>query len=106
MPVSTADKRATFHKMHESGCFVLPNPYDVGTALALQHLELEPIIDLGMRLGEGTGAAVALPVVRAAIATLASMATFEAAQVTNQVSDELPEQAPDEVSDPVSDPAP
>jgi methylisocitrate lyase len=38
MPVSTADKRATFHKMHESGCFVLPNPYDVGTALALQRL--------------------------------------------------------------------
>ena len=38
MPVTTADKRATFRKMHESGCFVLPNPYDVGSALALQHL--------------------------------------------------------------------
>jgi 2-methylisocitrate lyase-like PEP mutase family enzyme len=38
MPVSTADKRATFRKMHESGCFVLPNPYDVGSARALQHL--------------------------------------------------------------------
>ena len=68
-------------------------------ALALQHLELEPIIDLGMRLGEGTGAAVALPVVRAAIATLASMATFEAAQVTNQVSDEVSDQMPAEESD-------
>jgi 2-methylisocitrate lyase-like PEP mutase family enzyme len=38
MPVTTADKRATFHKMHESGCFVLPNPFDVGSARALQHL--------------------------------------------------------------------
>jgi 2-methylisocitrate lyase-like PEP mutase family enzyme len=38
MPVSIADKRATFHKMHEAGCFVLPNPYDIGTARALQQL--------------------------------------------------------------------
>ncbi len=44
----------------------------------------------GCASGEGTGAAVALPVVRAAVATLASMATFEAAQVTNQVSDPAP----------------
>ena len=51
-------------------------------ALALEQLELEPIVDLRMRLGEGTGAAVALPVVRAAVATLASMATFDEAGVT------------------------
>jgi 2-methylisocitrate lyase-like PEP mutase family enzyme len=38
MPVTTADKRATFRKMHGSGCFVLPNPFDVGSAKALQHL--------------------------------------------------------------------
>jgi nicotinate-nucleotide--dimethylbenzimidazole phosphoribosyltransferase len=57
-------------------------------ALALQRLALVPIIDLQMRLGEGTGAAVALPVVRAAVATLASMATFGEAQVTNKVSDD------------------
>ena len=38
MPVTTADKRATFRKMHETGCFVLPNPFDVGSAKALQHL--------------------------------------------------------------------
>jgi nicotinate-nucleotide--dimethylbenzimidazole phosphoribosyltransferase len=50
--------------------------------LALAQLELEPIVDLGMRLGEGTGAAVALPVVRAAIATLAAMATFDSAAVS------------------------
>lgn len=38
MPVTTADKRATFSRMHQQGCFILPNPYDVGSALALQHL--------------------------------------------------------------------
>ena len=38
MPVSTADKRASFKKMHETGCFVLPNPFDVGSARALAHL--------------------------------------------------------------------
>jgi len=38
MPVTTTDKRAHFRKLHESGCFVLPNPFDVGSAKALQHL--------------------------------------------------------------------
>ena len=38
MPVTTAEKRATFRKMHESGCFAIPNPHDVGSALVLQHL--------------------------------------------------------------------
>src|ERR1700754_3784649 len=38
MPITTADKRATFRKMHESGCFVIPNPFDVGSAKALQLL--------------------------------------------------------------------
>ncbi|GAY15670.1 nicotinate-nucleotide--dimethylbenzimidazole phosphoribosyltransferase [Mycobacterium sp. shizuoka-1] len=55
--------------------------------LALAHLELTPIVDLGLRLGEGTGAAVAVPVLRAAVATLASMATFEAAGVSERSPD-------------------
>ncbi|OAN35144.1 nicotinate-nucleotide--dimethylbenzimidazole phosphoribosyltransferase [Mycolicibacterium iranicum] len=49
--------------------------------LALRHLDLEPILELDMRLGEGSGALVALPVLRAAVATLASMATFEEAGI-------------------------
>jgi methylisocitrate lyase len=43
MPVTTADKRNSFRKMHQSGCFVLPNPWDVGSALALQHLGFKAI---------------------------------------------------------------
>jgi nicotinate-nucleotide--dimethylbenzimidazole phosphoribosyltransferase len=53
-------------------------------ALALSHLRLQPIVDLGMRLGEGTGAAVALPILRAAVATLSSMATFSDAGVSGR----------------------
>jgi 2-methylisocitrate lyase-like PEP mutase family enzyme len=35
---SIGDKRRAFHRLHESGCFLLPNPWDVGSALYLQHL--------------------------------------------------------------------
>src|SRR5258707_11834363 len=42
MPATT-DKRATFRKLHEAGCFVLPNPWDVGSAKALQHLGFKAI---------------------------------------------------------------
>jgi nicotinate-nucleotide--dimethylbenzimidazole phosphoribosyltransferase len=51
-------------------------------ALACAALGLEPILDLQMRLGEGTGAAVALPVLHAAVAALSSMATFAEAGVS------------------------
>jgi len=38
MPTSVADKRAAFRRLHEAGCFVLPNPWDLGSAVLLQHL--------------------------------------------------------------------
>jgi 2-methylisocitrate lyase-like PEP mutase family enzyme len=38
MTVSTADKRAAFARLHQQGCFVLPNPWDAGSAIALQSL--------------------------------------------------------------------
>ncbi|GAA4302435.1 hypothetical protein GCM10023148_58040 [Actinokineospora soli] len=50
--------------------------------LVLEHLELTPVVDLGMRLGEGSGAAVALPLVSAAVRVLAEMATFGEAGVS------------------------
>ncbi|OCB17604.1 nicotinate-nucleotide--dimethylbenzimidazole phosphoribosyltransferase [Mycobacterium malmoense] len=57
-----------------------------GHALALTELGLEPILDLRMRLGEGSGAALALPVLRAAVATLSSMATFTQAGVSDRAA--------------------
>ena len=38
MPATTADKRAAFRALHQSGCFIIPNPFDVGSARALEHL--------------------------------------------------------------------
>jgi len=35
---SIADKRRTFHALHEAGCFVIPNPFDVGSAIYLQSI--------------------------------------------------------------------
>lgn len=55
-----------------------------GQAVALQHLGLEPLLDLGMRLGEGSGAALAMPVVVAAARTLDEMATFDEADVDEE----------------------
>ncbi|WP_163645958.1 nicotinate-nucleotide--dimethylbenzimidazole phosphoribosyltransferase [Mycobacterium conspicuum] len=55
-----------------------------GHALALAELGLDPIVDLRMALGEGTGAAVALPLLRAAVAALSSMATFTEAGVSDR----------------------
>ncbi|HVQ17552.1 MAG TPA: nicotinate-nucleotide--dimethylbenzimidazole phosphoribosyltransferase, partial [Actinomycetes bacterium] len=52
--------------------------------LALNRLQLEPLLDYGMRLGEGTGALLALPLLRAAQATLAEMATFDEAGVSER----------------------
>jgi nicotinate-nucleotide--dimethylbenzimidazole phosphoribosyltransferase len=54
-----------------------------GHALVLEALGLEPLLDLGLRLGEGSGAALALPLLQAAVAILADMATFESAGVTD-----------------------
>lgn len=59
---------------------VSPEP---GHRLLLRELGQEPLLDLGMRLGEGSGAALALPIVAAAIALLSDMASFEDARVTD-----------------------
>jgi nicotinate-nucleotide--dimethylbenzimidazole phosphoribosyltransferase len=56
-----------------------------GHALALRHLGLEPYLSLDMRLGEGTGAALFVPLARAAAAIYAEMATFKSAGVDGPV---------------------
>jgi nicotinate-nucleotide--dimethylbenzimidazole phosphoribosyltransferase len=55
-------------------------------AQALERLDLVPVVDYGLRLGEGTGALVALPVLAAAGATLREMATFDEAGVSDRDS--------------------
>jgi nicotinate-nucleotide--dimethylbenzimidazole phosphoribosyltransferase len=53
-----------------------------GAIAVLEQLQLEPLIDLDLRLGEGTGACLALPVLQGAAKILRDMATFESAGVT------------------------
>ncbi|MFN0183996.1 MAG: nicotinate-nucleotide--dimethylbenzimidazole phosphoribosyltransferase [Aquabacterium sp.] len=53
-----------------------------GHAIALSHLGLQPLLELDMRLGEGTGALLAFPLVEAAVRTLNEMATFAEAGVS------------------------
>jgi len=55
-----------------------------GHAAALDHLGLKPLIDLGLRLGEGTGALLALPVAASAVRALREVATFDSAGVTDK----------------------
>ena len=56
-----------------------------GHTIALSHLGLRPILDLGMRLGEGTGAALAMPIVEAALKIYNEMATFSGAGVSTRL---------------------
>ncbi len=55
-----------------------------GHRAALASLDLVPLLDLGMRLGEGTGAALAVPIVEASAACLSEMATFTEAGVSDR----------------------
>ncbi|HAX20731.1 MAG TPA: nicotinate-nucleotide--dimethylbenzimidazole phosphoribosyltransferase [Hydrogenophaga sp.] len=55
-----------------------------GHALMLAHLRAEPLLDLGLRLGEGSGAAMAWPLLMSACAILREMASFESAGVSRQ----------------------
>jgi nicotinate-nucleotide--dimethylbenzimidazole phosphoribosyltransferase len=55
-----------------------------GATVALDQLGLEPLIELDLRLGEGSGAALAVPLVQSAAAVLREMATFDSAGVTDK----------------------
>jgi nicotinate-nucleotide--dimethylbenzimidazole phosphoribosyltransferase len=54
-----------------------------GHHIALRKLGLLPLLELGLRLGEGSGAALAFPIIDAAVHILNEMATFDAAGVTD-----------------------
>ncbi|RMH61345.1 MAG: nicotinate-nucleotide--dimethylbenzimidazole phosphoribosyltransferase [Zetaproteobacteria bacterium] len=57
---------------------------EAGHRLALRELGLAPLLDFGMRLGEGTGAALAVPLLNAALALHREMATFASAGVSDR----------------------
>lgn len=55
-----------------------------GHKAMLQHLEVASLLQMDMRLGEGTGAALAIPLIQSAVAFLRDMASFNSAQVSNR----------------------
>lgn len=57
-----------------------------GHRIILEHLGLQPVLDLDLRLGEGTGAALAMSVVEAACKILNEMATFDEAEVSGKMA--------------------
>lgn len=57
---------------------------EIGQKKALEFMDLKPIVDLGMRLGEGTGAAIAMNIIDSACRIMRDMASFEDAGVTNK----------------------
>jgi nicotinate-nucleotide--dimethylbenzimidazole phosphoribosyltransferase len=67
-----------------AACVAGHRSVEPGASAALQHLGLRPLVDLDLRLGEGTGAVLALPLVQAAAAVLREMATFDAAGVSDK----------------------
>jgi nicotinate-nucleotide--dimethylbenzimidazole phosphoribosyltransferase len=67
-----------------SNCIFAHTSGELGHEKMLQYLGAKPLLNLGMRLGEGTGAAMAMPVIRAAVAFLNEMASFKSAGVNNK----------------------
>jgi len=63
--------------------FAAHQSVEVGHRFMLERIGAEPILDLGLRLGEGTGAALAMTLIEAGVKILKEMATFEQAGVTH-----------------------
>jgi nicotinate-nucleotide--dimethylbenzimidazole phosphoribosyltransferase len=67
-----------------ANCIFAHTSGEQGHIKMLDYLKVKPLLQLGMKLGEGTGAAMAIPLIQAAVNFLNEMASFESAGVTNK----------------------
>jgi nicotinate-nucleotide--dimethylbenzimidazole phosphoribosyltransferase len=74
---------ARLHPLSAESMIASHRSPEPGHVLVLADLGLRPLLDLGLRLGEGSGAALSLPLLHAGLALLTEMATFESANVTD-----------------------
>jgi Phosphoenolpyruvate phosphomutase len=74
MSLSTADKRRAFRKLHESGCFAIPNPWDAGSALYLQSLGFKALASTSSGFAWSRGRADNTPTRAEILAHLADLA--------------------------------
>jgi nicotinate-nucleotide--dimethylbenzimidazole phosphoribosyltransferase len=65
-------------------CIFAHTSHEAGHEKILRHLGVMPLLNLGMRLGEGTGAALAMPLIQSAVHFLNEMASFESAGVSKE----------------------
>jgi nicotinate-nucleotide--dimethylbenzimidazole phosphoribosyltransferase len=70
-----------FHPAAIDYCVAGHRSAETGHAVALKALGLQPLVDLDLRLGEGTGAVLAYPILTCAVRALSEMATFESAGI-------------------------
>ena len=78
---------ASMHRAVTDYCVFSHCSNEHGHQRMLEHFDAEPLLDLGLRLGEGTGAALAYPLVQAAAAFLRDMASFADAGVAGPSGD-------------------
>ncbi|TCO49982.1 nicotinate-nucleotide-dimethylbenzimidazole phosphoribosyltransferase [Kribbella antiqua] len=72
-----------FHPAVVDYCVAGHRSAEPGHAVALKALGLQPLVDLDLRLGEGTGAVLAYPILTCAVRALGEMATFESAGISS-----------------------
>jgi len=73
-----------FNPEVKDNCLFCHTSHEQAHGKLLKLLNVEPILDLRLRLGEGTGAAIALPIIKSAVAFLNEMASFKDAGVSNK----------------------
>lgn len=89
--ISVVAALCAYRLCHQVRGYLVPShaSYEIGYKLGMEALELEPMLLLGMRLGEGSGCPIAFQVLEAACAIIGDMATFDQAGIDDEYLDPI-----------------